>query len=91
MSSTGFMIHGDALKMTLPFMFPDAPAGPSAGTGYTWQHFALGLSYNLASFNFNGFAFSDISEHAGHVAIDLMDITRPHRLNSPRCPTSVGP
>lgn len=36
-------------------------------------------------------ANSDIPEHAGHVAIDLMDITWPHRPQSPRCPTAVGP
>jgi len=32
------------------------------------------LSYNLPSFNFNNFAFSDIIAHGTHVALDDMDI-----------------
>ncbi|MBU0754092.1 MAG: hypothetical protein KJ645_03065, partial [Planctomycetes bacterium] len=45
-----------------------------SGSHYEWDFIALGLDYNLAGFDFNSFAFSDITGHGSHIAIDYLDI-----------------
>jgi hypothetical protein len=86
-----FMIHGDALHLTLPFLPPLAPQAPVPGGTYVWTQFAIGLTYNLPSFDFNSFAFADLLGHGSHMAIDILEVTWPKRQHSPRSPTHHHP
>ncbi|MHC4944530.1 MAG: hypothetical protein ACYTG7_16050 [Planctomycetota bacterium] len=81
-----FMISGDLQQFAVPRLPAQAPPGLASGTSYQWTHFAFGLTYDLPSFDFNSFAFSDIPAHGSHMAIDMMEIQWRKRVLAPRCP-----
>jgi len=70
-----FMIPGDVHGFETPGLPVQAPPGPQIGTPYRWEHVSLGLGYDLPSFDFNDFAFSDILAHGSHLATDKLDVT----------------
>lgn len=81
------MVRGDRSKVMVPFLPPQAPGGLNVGGTYGWEQLAFGLDFNLASFDFDDFAFSDITQHGSHMAIDSTQITWPRRKYAPRSPS----
>lgn len=71
------MIAGGNLAFGLPALPPEAPPAPVAGVTYRWEQASLGLGYALPSFDYNAFAFTDITAHLTHVAVDGLDVTLP--------------
>lgn len=69
-----FMIPGGVSALTAPELPAGAPPGPDTGGTYRWEQMAAGLGYELQSFDFDAFAFSDILTHASHLASDQMDV-----------------
>jgi hypothetical protein len=70
-----FMIPGGTLAFEAPYLPDGAPPGPVGGNSYAWEHVALGLDYDLPSFDFDNFAFSDVAAHVSHLALDRTGIT----------------
>jgi hypothetical protein len=70
-----FLLPGGALSLTIPQLPAEAPAGLVPGAGYNWTHSALGLTWELPLFDYNDFAFSDITAHVSHLATDNLDVT----------------
>ena len=81
------MVRGDRSKVMVPFLPPQAPGGLNVGATYGWEQLAFGLDFNLASFDFDDFAFSEITQHGSHMAIDSTQITWPRRKYAPRGPS----
>ncbi len=69
-----FLLPGNELTLSAPYLPNEAPAGPAHGMNYSWQHAALGLAYDLPSFDFDSFAFSDMIDHSSHLAFDNLPI-----------------
>lgn len=69
-----FLLPGNELTLSAPYLPNEAPAGPVQGMSYSWQHVALGLDYDLPSFDFDSFAFSDRIDHGSHLALDNLPI-----------------
>jgi hypothetical protein len=69
-----FMIPGQNHEFEAPRLPAQAPPGPQLGTVYGWDHASTGLGYNLGSFDFNSFAFSDVLAHGSHIASDKTEI-----------------
>ncbi|MFH1279129.1 MAG: T9SS type A sorting domain-containing protein [Candidatus Eisenbacteria bacterium] len=65
-----FLLPGDRLSMLVPWLPLSAPPGPGEGGAYAWRHASIALGFDLASFDFDAFAFSDIVAHASHLALD---------------------
>lgn len=65
-----FMIPGGVFEFSTPQLPAQAPPGPVDGTDYVWEQMALGLTYDIASFDFNDFALTDIFAHGTHLASD---------------------
>ncbi len=70
-----FTIPGGVYSFTPPSLPAEAPPGPVPGTEYAWEHVAVGLGYELSSFDFNDFALSDVIAHGSHIALDETQIT----------------
>ena len=70
-----FLLPGEQLSFEAPLLPPDAPPSPIYGDLYTWDQVSLGLAYELPSFDFDAFAFSDILAHGSHLSLDTRDIT----------------
>ncbi len=69
-----FMLPGSVSAITAPELPAEAPPGPQTGVLYQWEQMAAGLGFDLQSFDFDSFAFSDILAHASHLASDRMDV-----------------
>jgi len=69
------LARGDAFSFATPGLPPEAPAGPAWGEAYRWDHQSLGLGYDLPSFNYDAFAFSDLLAHTSHFAADEAGFT----------------
>jgi hypothetical protein len=70
-----FMIPGGQLSFLAPYLPAAAPPGPVGGGAYEWEQTALALGYDLPTFDFNDFAFSDVAAHVSHLALDSAGIT----------------
>ena len=70
-----FLLSGATTSFEAPGLPPGAPPGPQIGGIYRWEHLAAGLGFDLPSFDFNAFAFSDLQAHASHLASDQVDVT----------------
>lgn len=82
-----FVIPGGQLSFEAPYLPAEAPPGPVGGNAYTWEQVALGLDYDLPSFDFDDFAFSDVAAHASHLALDRAGIT----FEAPTTDVAGGP
>ncbi len=69
-----FMIPGSVHAITVPELPAGAPPGPDPGDTCQWEHMVAGLGYDLQSFDFDSFAFSEILAHASHLASDRMEV-----------------
>lgn len=70
-----FLIPGERLDFGAPALPPGAPPGPASGGSYAWEHVAMGLGYDLASFDYNDFDFADVFAHVSHLATNDRDVT----------------
>ncbi|MBM3957183.1 MAG: hypothetical protein FJ313_03940, partial [Gemmatimonadetes bacterium] len=70
-----FMIPGERLSFFVPKLPAAAPPSPAPGLDYSWEQVAVGLGYDLPTFDFNAFAFSDVFAHASHLAVDDAVVT----------------
>ncbi|MBD3236787.1 MAG: T9SS type A sorting domain-containing protein [Candidatus Eisenbacteria bacterium] len=86
-----FLIPGDRLDFGAPALPPDAPPAPAGGGTYAWDHVALGLAYDLVSFDFNDFAYADIFAHVSHLATDDRDVTLQYDPAAAPEPHSTAP
>jgi len=64
---------GGALSFDTPGLPQEAPAGPDWGASCRWSHLSYGLGHDLPAFDFDAFAFSDLTAHTSHFAADELE------------------
>lgn len=70
-----FLLPGGEHALLPPWLPPAAPPGPDEGAGCVWRHASIALDYDLPSFDFDAFSFSDIASHGAHLALDAMPVS----------------
>ncbi|MFH1999334.1 MAG: hypothetical protein ABIK28_06615 [Planctomycetota bacterium] len=79
-----FVVKGELQGMMVPFLPPEVTSPLMGGTTYAWDHVSLGLGYDLPSFDFNDFSFSDIFAHGSHLSINSISILWPSKRLAPQ-------